>query len=64
MRLGGAYNPHTSLLQLARELIHGEWRTKMRPEALIFAGRAPAQGLDGHGPPRRDHGADAGDGRA
>jgi pimeloyl-ACP methyl ester carboxylesterase len=36
MRLGSAYNPHTSLLQLAR-MVQGEWRTKMRPEAIIFA---------------------------
>jgi proline-specific peptidase len=38
MTLGSAYNPHTNLLLLAREMIRGEWRTKMRPEALIFAG--------------------------
>jgi proline iminopeptidase len=25
--------------QVARELIRGEWRSKMRPEAMIFAGR-------------------------
>ena len=37
MRLGSAYNPHTSLLQVARDLIRGERRSKMRPEALIFA---------------------------
>jgi proline iminopeptidase len=24
---------------IARQLVHGEWRAKMRPEALIFAGR-------------------------
>lgn len=36
-RLGSAYNPHTSLLQVTRDLISGEWRSKMRPEALIFA---------------------------
>jgi proline iminopeptidase len=38
LRLGNACNPHTSLMQLARDLIRGEWRSKMRPEALIFAG--------------------------
>jgi proline iminopeptidase len=38
MRLGRAYNPHLSLLQLAHGMIQGEWRTKVRPEALIFAG--------------------------
>jgi hypothetical protein len=37
MKLGSAYNPHLGLLQLAGDLIGGEWRTK-RPEALIFAG--------------------------
>ena len=37
MRLGSAYNPHTTLLQLAREMIQGEWRTKPRAEAHIFA---------------------------
>ena len=26
-----------SLRQLASDLIHGEWRSKMRPEALIYA---------------------------
>jgi proline iminopeptidase len=39
IRLGDAYSHHPSLLLTARDLIHGEWRTKMRPEALIFAGR-------------------------
>src|SRR5512140_2527 len=38
-RLGGAYNPHTSLRQLAREMLDGEWRTKARPEALTYAAR-------------------------
>jgi proline iminopeptidase len=37
LRLGKAYDPHLSLLQLARGMIQGEWRSKMRPEALIFA---------------------------
>jgi proline iminopeptidase len=37
IRLGSAYNPHASLLSTAREMI-AERRTKMRPEALIFAG--------------------------
>jgi pimeloyl-ACP methyl ester carboxylesterase len=39
MRFGDAYYSHPSLLQTARDLIRGEWRTKIRPEALIFAGR-------------------------
>ena len=38
MRLGSIYNPHTNLLGSARMLLHG-WRTKLRPEALIFAGQ-------------------------
>ena len=38
LKLGKAYNPHTSLLQVARDLIRGEWRSKVRPQALIFAG--------------------------
>ncbi len=39
MRLGKAYNPHISLRQLVGGLIQGEWRSKLRPEALIFAGQ-------------------------
>jgi proline iminopeptidase len=38
MRLGPIYNPHTSLLEFAGQALH-EWRSKLRPEALIFAGR-------------------------
>jgi pimeloyl-ACP methyl ester carboxylesterase len=38
MRLGPIYNPHTNLIGSARMLLHG-WRTKLRPEALIFAGQ-------------------------
>jgi len=37
MRLGGAYNPHTSVVAAAREM-YAERRSKMRPEALTFAG--------------------------
>jgi proline iminopeptidase len=37
MRLGGAYNPHTSFSSALRE-IFAERRSKMRPEALTFAG--------------------------
>jgi proline iminopeptidase len=37
MRLGSAYNPHTNLLQFVRGLIRGEWRSKLRPEALNYA---------------------------
>jgi pimeloyl-ACP methyl ester carboxylesterase len=39
MRIGGAYYSRPSLSLVARDLIRGEWRSKMRPEALIFAGR-------------------------
>jgi proline iminopeptidase len=35
IKLGGAYNPHTSLLQLLPMLVSG-LRAKLRPEALIF----------------------------
>jgi pimeloyl-ACP methyl ester carboxylesterase len=38
MRLGRAYNPYLTPLQLAHGIMQGEWRTKPRPEALIFAG--------------------------
>ena len=37
LRLGKAYNPYMSIRQMASDLIHGEWRSKMRPEALIYA---------------------------
>jgi pimeloyl-ACP methyl ester carboxylesterase len=39
MRIGDAYYSRSSLSVVARQLIGGEWRCKMRPEALIFAGR-------------------------
>src|SRR5215217_6677659 len=39
LRIGDAYYHHPSIWLLAREMIQGGWRTKMRPEALIFAGR-------------------------
>jgi proline iminopeptidase len=39
LRIGDAYYHHPSIWLLAREMIRGGWRTKMRPEALIFAGR-------------------------
>jgi proline-specific peptidase len=38
VRLLGAYNYHP-VLGGARELMHGGWRAKMRPEAFRFAGR-------------------------
>ena len=39
MRIGSAYSYHPSLWLTARELARGQWHSKMRPEALIFAGR-------------------------
>jgi proline iminopeptidase len=39
MRIGGAYFYRPSPWLLVRELIRGGWRAKIRPEALIFAGR-------------------------
>ena len=39
MRFGGAYYHHAGPLVLAREMFAGAWRAKLRPEALIFAGR-------------------------
>lgn len=39
MRMGPAYYHHPSLWLTAREEIHGGWRTRYRPRALIFAGR-------------------------
>jgi proline iminopeptidase len=39
LRFGRAYFHNPSLVLMARDLIKGEWRTKMRPEALIYAGR-------------------------
>ncbi len=38
LQIGGAYNHHNGLW-VVREVIHGAWRSKMAPEALIFAGR-------------------------
>jgi pimeloyl-ACP methyl ester carboxylesterase len=39
MRIGSAYYSRPSLSLVNRGLIQGGWRSKMRPEALIFAGR-------------------------
>jgi proline iminopeptidase len=38
MRIGSAYNYHP-MLGTARSLMHGGWRAKPRPEALLFAGQ-------------------------
>jgi len=37
MRIGDAYSYHPSLWLAAADLVHGEWRSKIRPEAMIFA---------------------------
>jgi proline iminopeptidase len=39
LRIGSAYAAHPGLLHTARDLARGAWRTKMRPDALIHAGR-------------------------
>ena len=44
LRIGAAYYHRPTLPLLARELLSGGWRTKTRPEALIFAGRHLSRG--------------------
>jgi proline iminopeptidase len=44
LRFGSAYYHHPSIMLVAREMLHGGWRTKTRPEALIFAGRQLVKG--------------------
>ena len=43
MRLLGAYSYHP-VLETVRMMLHGGWRTKMRPEAFLFAGRQLLKG--------------------
>lgn len=38
MRIGAVYHTHFGPW-LVRDMIHGAWRSRIRPEALIFAGR-------------------------
>jgi proline iminopeptidase len=38
MKFGGAYYHHPSLVHVAGQMLRGQWRTKMRPQALIFSG--------------------------
>ena len=38
-RIGDAYFTEPGWRVLARELAHGGWRSRVRPKALIFAGR-------------------------
>jgi proline iminopeptidase len=44
MRLGPAYYHKPSPLLLIRDVLGGSWRTKLRPEALIFAGQHLVKG--------------------
>lgn len=44
MRLGPAYYHNPRLLSLVRDVLSGSWRTKLRPEALIYAGRHLVRG--------------------
>ncbi|WP_231610094.1 alpha/beta fold hydrolase, partial [Rhodococcus sp. CX] len=46
-RIGRAYFHHYSLGVLARELAAGAWRSRPRPEPLIFAGRHLMKGWSG-----------------
>lgn len=38
-RIGGAYSSGSSWRALARALAHGGWRSRVRPQAFLFAGR-------------------------
>jgi proline iminopeptidase len=44
LRLGSAYDPYLGFPQLAGAIVNGQWRSKMRPEALIYAGRHLVKG--------------------
>ena len=39
MRFGKAYYHGNGIVQVAHAMLRGEWRAKIRPEALIYAGR-------------------------
>jgi proline iminopeptidase len=39
MRIGDTYSYRPSVWLTVRDLVRGEWRSKLRPEAMIFAGR-------------------------
>lgn len=39
MRIGDAYSYRPNLWLTVGDLIHGEWHTKLRPEAMIYAGK-------------------------
>jgi pimeloyl-ACP methyl ester carboxylesterase len=44
MRFGGAYYHSHGLVHVARAMRRGEWRAKIRPEALIYSGRELCDG--------------------
>jgi pimeloyl-ACP methyl ester carboxylesterase len=44
LRFGSAYYHRPGVRLLVREMIRGEWRAKIRPEALIFGGRQLLKG--------------------
>jgi len=44
LRILDAYSHHPSLRLTVRDLMHGGWHTRMRPEAFIFAGRHVLKG--------------------
>ncbi|HKP99790.1 MAG TPA: alpha/beta hydrolase [Actinomycetes bacterium] len=44
LRIGGAYFHNPSLRMMLRDVIHGGWRAKVRPEAQIFAARGLCKG--------------------
>jgi proline iminopeptidase len=44
MAFGGAYYSAPSLGRVARAMVSGEWRAKLRPEALIHAGKHLVRG--------------------
>ena len=50
-RISGAYSHRSGWLALARKVADGGWRSRMRPEALIFAGRQLLDGWSVMDPP-------------
>jgi proline iminopeptidase len=44
MRFGDAYYSHPSVWHVVREMMQGEWRSKVRGEPLVFAGRQLLKG--------------------
>ena len=64
LRLGKAYNPAPDPAAAGARHDPGGVALEDAAGGAHLRGPAPAQGLDGHGSPRRDQGADAGDGGA